>query len=213
MLEFVFRNHLRLAVHAALLFAVGLFISWPIVHYRLRALARLPLAIFRFVLRLIGPRPSIARIAGVIFCFNSVAIFIDMASGFHPLLPKLLGIWTGANVGMVAGLARQEGLAEPCEVGAGQWVPPARLVALCGLLTLVLELPSFWFALAMGMSLGHEVQSGSAPYLSALAVRAGAYAAIVMPLLLLSALAEAVAVRGAGRRLHSPPSGGYNGGG
>lgn len=199
MVDFIFRQHSRLAVHAALLFAVGLFASWPIVHYRLKALARLPLVVFRFVIKLLGRSPSIARMACVIFCFNTLAMFAYMASGFHPLLPKVFGIWTGLNIGIIMGMAREE--RELLEAGlpsAGQWRPAGGLATLCGLLVLVLELPCFWFAIGMGIGMGHEVQSGALPYRDALAPRALAYAVFIVPLLLLSAIAEAIAIRGSG---------------
>ncbi|MHC4481087.1 MAG: hypothetical protein ACYS1C_09005, partial [Planctomycetota bacterium] len=142
MIEFVFAVHLRLALHAALLFAVGLFAAWPVVRYRIKSLAALPMAVFRLVLRLIGPSPTIARMAGVIFGFNTVAIFIYMASGFHPLLPKVFGIWVGMNIGIVTALARhQEELLDTGRPEAGQWVPSAHLTGICGLMVLILELP------------------------------------------------------------------------
>ena len=200
MLEYVFRDHMQLAIHAALLFAVGAFAAWPIVHYRLWALAWPALAVFRLVLRLLGRSPSLARTTAVIFGFNGVAIFLYMAAGFHPLLPKLFAIWTGINVCVVAAMAGEEGLMESSRPAPGQWVPPPRLGALCGLVVLLLELPCFWYALAMGMSMGHAVQSGEASYADALAARAGAYAAVILPMLLLSAVAESVTVRGAGAR-------------
>jgi hypothetical protein len=196
MLSFVFRDHARLALHAALLFAVGAFAAWPVMHYRLWGLARPALVVFRLVVRLLGRSPSIARTTAVIFGFNGVAIFLYMASGFHPFLPKLFGIWTGFNVCVVAAMAGEEGLMAAARPAPGQWMPSRGLGALCGLLVLALELPCFWFALAMGMSMGHAVQSGGAHYLLALAVRAGAYASVILPLLLLSALAESVALRG-----------------
>ena len=197
MLEFVFRAHMRLASHAALLFAVGLFISVPVVRYRLRPIAWLPLAVFRLVIGLIGSSPSMARMVAVIFSFNTVAIFLYMASGFHPVLPKVFGIWTGMNIGIVMGMARQEELAGRSGwAKPGQWRPSRSLTGLCGLLVLLLELPCFWFAVAMGISLSHAVQAGMQSYTEALAPRASAYLAVIAPLLLCSAVAEAVAIRG-----------------
>ncbi|MCK4283651.1 MAG: hypothetical protein KAX44_04985 [Candidatus Brocadiae bacterium] len=197
MIEYVFRTHFRLAVHAALLFTVGLFLSWPVIHYRLEALARLPLALFRFAIRLIGTSPSIARTAGVIFCFNSVAIFVYMASGFHPVLPKIFGVWTGMNIGTIVGMARrEEDFLQAGRPSPGQWLPPSPLTAICGVLVLVLELACFWFSIAMGMGMGHAVQAGAERYFDALAVRTRAYALVVLPVLALSAIAEAIAIRG-----------------
>lgn len=197
MFEFVLRDHFRLAVHAALLFAAGLFASWPVVHYRIEAAARWPLAVFRLVLGLIGPSPSIARMSCVIFCFNSVAIFVYMASGFHPLLPKVFGIWTGLNIGIILGMARhEEEMLEAGRRSPTQWAPRPGLTAASGLLVLLVELPCFWFAIAMGIGMGHGVQSGAEVYLDALMLRARAYITVIVPLLLLSAVAEAIAIRG-----------------
>lgn len=211
MVEYVLRAHFRLAADSALLFAVGLFLSWPIVHYRLELLTRLPLAVFHLVLRLIGTSPSIARTAAVVFCFNSVVIFAYMASGFHPLLPKVFGIWIGMNVGIIIGMVGRRGaLPHVGRPAAGQWVPPASLTAVCGALVLMLELPCFWFAVAMGISMGHTVQAGAEPYLSALALRAQAYLAVIVPALAVSAIAEAIAVRGPAGRVEQTTVGQVN---
>ena len=196
MITFAFQQHLRLAVHGALLFAAGLFASWPVIRYRLTAVAWLPEQTFRLVLRLLGPRPSIPRVAGVIFAFNSAVMFLQMASGYHPFLPKVLGIWTGLNVGIMGAASAREGI-QPDALGApeGGWIPPRLATLLCGLAVLALELPSYWFALAMGISLGHSVQGGAA-YGSALAQRALAYVTVILPALLTSAVAESIAIRG-----------------
>jgi len=147
-----------------------------------------------------GRQPGLARVALVIWAFNSAAIFLYMASGYHPMLPKLFAIWTGLNVGVIAGM-RPEGLDwPPAHAGEGgsRWVPPAPVVALCAGLVLALELPCFWYSLAMGMSMGWEVQAGESAYVDALRPRLIAYLTVIVPLLLASAVAESVAIR-AGR--------------
>jgi hypothetical protein len=200
MVEFVFVGHAGLALDAALLFAVGLFASWPVVRYRLRTLAAPGLAAFRLVLRLLGRHPGIARMTAVIFGFNAVAIFLYMASGLHPLLPKVFAVWTGLNIGAIMGLAGGDELARSAGPTPDAWRPPPALAGACSLVVLLVELPCFWFAIAMGMRMGHLVQSGAAAYAEALAPRAAAYAAVLAPLLLSSALAEAVAIRGMAAR-------------
>ncbi len=209
MLEFLLRRHWRPALDALLLFVVGLFVSWPVVRYRLRALTWPPRAVFRFILRLMGRSPGIPRVGGVIFAYNATAIFIYMAAGFHPLVPKILGIWVGMNVGIVTLTMRQEGEAvEAFRPEPDQWRPPAVLSVPCGLVVLLLELPCFWFAIAMGISMGHRVQAGDASYFSALAMRAKVYLSLLVPALLVSGMAEAVAVRGsAAAAEETPPSG------
>jgi hypothetical protein len=205
MLRYVFSAHLRLAVHAALLFAVGLFVSWPVVHYRLRAMAWLPMAVFRLAMRLLGPSPSILRTWAVIVTFNATAMFLYMGSGFHPLLPKAFGIWVGMNIGIILGMGRQEQFPMTrAETAGPQWVPSARLTAICGLAVLLIELPCFWYCVALGISMGHVVQGGLASYPAALALRAGAYVTVLLPLLMASALAEAIAIRGSLARVERP---------
>ncbi len=198
MLYFVFRDHASQAAQAALLFTAGAFFSWPVVRFRLRGVAALPVALLRLVVRLIGPAPSFVRMAGVIWAFNSAAMFIDLAAGFHPLLPALLCLWTGLNIGVVVGMAPRE-MAVPAasRPGPGRWSPPPAAARLCGLLVLLLELPCLFYTTAMGISMGALVQSGTLHYLPALAVRGRAYALVIVPLLLVSAIAEAIAIRGA----------------
>jgi hypothetical protein len=197
MFQDVFHTEARLVYHAVLLFAVGLFASAPVVRWRMRAVARPALVVLDTVTRALGVAPSIARTALTIWTFNATVIFIYMASGFHPLLPKLFCLWTGLNVGAVIGFARtgQYKPREPKRL-ASQWMPAYAEAAVCGLAMLVLELGCFWTSIAMGISLGTEVQSGLA-YASALAPRAAAYATFIIPALLISAASEAVAVRAA----------------
>jgi hypothetical protein len=125
-----------------------------------------------------------------------------MSSGIlHRLLPMVFCVWTGMNIAAIVGLAGKgrAGVRQMVR-REDQWVPPQPLAALCGLAVLVLELGSFWTAIAMGISMGNAVQSG-AGRLTAFALRARPYVAILVPVLLLSALCEAVAIRGG-----SPPA-------
>jgi hypothetical protein len=204
MLDFVFRTHLRLALHAALLFAVGIFVSFPIVRYRLRALAWPAAQAFRLIVWLIGQSPGIPRMAAVIFLFNTIAMFVYMASGFHPLLPKVFGIWTGLNIGVILSMAREGRLEERTRPTGKQWRPPPRLSEICGIAVLAVELPCFWFSIAMGIGMGHAVQAGTQPYWAALGTRATAYFAVIAPLLLCSAIAETIAIRGTSSASPSP---------
>ena len=202
-LDYVLVRHFWLAVHALILFAVGLFVAVPVVRYRLTAIERLPLGMLRLVARLIGEGPALWRTAAVIWLFNSSVMFVGMASGVHPMLPKVFGIWTGLNVGVAAAHAGREDDPLPGllgRAGGGQWRPPQGLVIACGAVVLALELPCFWYALAMGMSMGWKVQAGGIAYLDSLAPRALAYLTTIVPALLVSAVAEAVALRAA-----SPP--------
>jgi hypothetical protein len=204
-LSFVLSHHFRLALHSALLFAVGLFVAWPVVRYRLTGVAWLPRRIFRFVVGCIGPHPSLFRIAGVIFLFNATIMLLQMVSGFHSFVPKVLGIWTGMNVAIMTAFSGEAG--ELVRRAAGKregWIPPRLLTLACSLMVMALELPCYFYALAMGIRLGHLVQGGDAAYLEALWPRLIGYGVVVAPGLLLSAAAEAVSIRGAAADL--PPT-------
>ncbi len=196
MVEFVFGKHVGLAVDSMLLFVVGVFVAWPVVRYRIRPVMRPPVALFHAVIRLLGSSPTMLRMTLTIFLFNLCAMFVYMASGVHPILPKILGIWTGLNIAIILTTGRHGKqpvyLEEPAP---GSWVPWPGLAVACAPLVPLIELPCFWLTIAMGISMGHAVQAG-APYGEALAVRAVAYLAVIAPLLLISALAESVAIRG-----------------
>lgn len=197
-LNFLLVDHFRLALHAGLLFAVGLFVAWPVVRYQLTGVAWLPWRIFGLVVRLMGPRPSLLRMAGVIFLFNSIVMFVQMASGFHSFVPKVFGIWTGMNVGIMMGFAGDaDGMIRRVARRRRGWNPPPAVTLICSLLVMLLELPCYFYALAMGMRLGHTVQGGQAGYVAALEPRAIAYAAFLVPALFVSAVAESVSIRGA----------------
>jgi hypothetical protein len=53
----------------------------------------------------------------------------------------------------------------------------------------------------MGIRMGEQVLAGQTTYAQALATRAEAYASVIVPLLLLSAICETVAIRGMSARL------------
>ena len=207
-LSFVLSAHFRLAIHAALLFAVGLFVAWPVVRYRLTGVAWLPRRIFDFVVWCIGPSPSLPRIAAVIFLFNATVMLLQMVSGFHSFLPRVLGIWTGMNVGIMSAFPGRAGEMVRDAAGRGEgWMPPRGLTLACSLLVILLELPCYFYALAMGMRLGHLVQGTEATYLETLWPRLIAYGMVVAPALLASAAAEAVSIRGATVDLQPPEEG------
>jgi hypothetical protein len=195
--DFLLVRHATLAMHAALLFAAGVFAGIPVIWFNVKPLQWLPVQVFRLVSRLMGRAPGILRMTLVIWLFNSAAMFVYMASGVHPMLVKVVGIWVGMNVvvAAVAGGREEETMRALASWPEERWRPSAQLGWACGGVVLVLELPAFWYAIAMGLSLSHEVQSGAARYLDALSSRAAAYLALIVPALLVSALCESLALR------------------
>ena len=198
--RYIFVDHFSLAVDGALLMAVGLFIAIPVVKYRLGFLQRVPLGVMKIISMLMGERAGVLRMVCVIWLFNSTVMFLYMASGFHPMLPKIFGIWTGLNIGVV--MAHSHGEAQEGRGGflpavpEGSWRPPRPLAGLCGLLVLFIELPCFFYSIALGMGMGGEIAWGGVPYSEAFPQRAAVYGAVIFPLLLISAIAETIAIYG-----------------
>ena len=208
-------QHLGLGLVAALLFAAGLATSVAIVRGDVRWMMALPLWLVRRVLRVIGPDFPTVRVFLVIFCFNSVAIFLYMASGVLVVLPGLVAFLTGVNIGVIVLKAPElevpgadRRLADAVHAADDADVP--QWVSLCSFAVLVLELPSFWLSVGMGIGMGRELtrvgQYTLANMEALLADRTAAYLMLVVPVLFLSALAETAAIRGHVRARPTSPS-------
>ncbi|MFP4175759.1 MAG: stage II sporulation protein M [Planctomycetota bacterium] len=191
LVEFVVYDHFWRAVDVLILFLVGIFVAIPVVWYRWDYVLWVPKKIVQGVIWLIQDK-GLMGTAWVIWGFNSVAIFIYMASGWHPVLPKIFALLTGLNVAAI-GAAAEDG-ALSAQQGEEFWRPGPGLALFCSIVVLLLEIPCFWFSLAMGISMGNKVQGGYG-YFGALKPRIVAYVFVIVPLLLVSAVAEAVAIR------------------
>ena len=199
------RDHLSLGVIAALLFAAGLGTSVPAVRRDVRWLTAFPLWVIRQVMRLIGPSFPPVRVFLVIFCFNSVAIFLYMASGVLIVVPAAIAFLTGVNIGVIllkAGDVELPSGERPLvdAMAADREADAGPLVGLCSLAVIVIELPCFWISVGMGIGLAHELtRAGQYTFAgmgTALEPRVAAYVCIIIPALFLSALAETAAIRG-----------------
>ena len=199
---------------------LGAASAWIVVHWRIEPLERFPLWMLKWVTKLIGRRPSMTRLFLAIFGFNSAAMFLYMCTGVWVILPAMVCFLTGMNLAIifVRGQPTLPGEeadsdAAPAELEAelaGE--PPLKLLPLiCGLLVVLLELPAFWYSIGMGISLGHYVRDHFSlgaillfryptPGMAlAMGQRMAAYLQIIVPVLAVSALAEAYAVREASR--------------
>jgi hypothetical protein len=175
---------------AALLFLAGAACATPVYRRRMEWLISFP----RWVaLRLRGIRekkPSAPALGLFIFAFNGVAMLVYMLLGIIPGVAALITFLTGLNVILIGLIAREFPSDEP----APRRAPPLS-VRICGLLTLLLELPCFWFT--MGMTLWPKpaifdmLHSGD---FSEIRTRIIAYVTIILPILFVSAMVEAYAV-------------------
>jgi len=212
-------GHIWLSVIAALLFVAGLGTAVPVVRNDCRWLMAFPLWIVRQVLRIVGPGLPPVRVFLLIFLFNSIAIFLYMLSGVLLVLPAAVAFLTGVNIGVVVlrggEIQLPSGERPLAAAGAehGRAVPS--WVSLCTLAVFVLELPSFWVAVGMGIGMGNKLSAADGYTLanlqSLLLPRIYAYLLVIVPALFISALAETAAIRG--HAAAGPPAAGRDGDG
>lgn len=188
----------RGAMVACVLFFAGVLCASVLQLKDDSVLVRLNRAILRGVFRAFGDG-SLERIAVVIFLFNSCMMFLYMLSGALVLLPWIFAMLTGLNIALIGSGSIPEWMGERMEKFAEDY--PAGAVKACGLAVLLIELPCFWFSIAMGGTLGLGMLSNfSYPHFRFLSRdRVEAYIVVIMPLLAFSAICEALAVKGGAR--------------
>ena len=182
--------HAGLAVAAALLFAAGAAFAIPVMRWRVEFLLAVPRSFAGWLARVLKSRPSTPRLALFIFCFNGAAIFVYMMTGLIPGLAIVVAFLTGLNVALASMLGRNTFSATEVTLERLSFLSRA-----CALLTFILELPCFWFAMAMGIGLElNVVELARGADAGPLLARMQAYALIILPALALSALAESYAI-------------------
>jgi hypothetical protein len=166
-----------------------------VVRGDVRFLIAFPVWLLRKLMRYLRGGPAVAEVFLVIFLFNGTAMFVYLMSGAIPFLPHAIVFMTGMNVA-VAGLKSGEILGEEEKAPEGEIdrvVTDTRnglavldpLSAVCSLLVVLLELPCFWFTMALSAAPG---------FVGEMRPRIMAYVSVILPLLAVSALAEAYAV-------------------
>jgi len=203
---FVFSDHFDLACGAALLFLVGVLLAFPVVKHGSTRFTWLPSILFRLVRRMLGTNPGMMRLWPLIFGFNGTAMLLYMASGVHPVFPAAICIITGYNIAAILLLAGESEDPDGLAVSpASGWKPGKWVAGICGLAVLLLELPCFWYSIAMGIRLGQEILAGQTNYVQGIPARLHAYVLLILPILLVSAVCEAIAIRGVVPSPHETP--------
>ena len=173
----------------AIIFIAGGLCAIPVLRSQIRMLLALPAWFAKTLARIITARPSVPRLALFIFLFNGSAIFVYMLTGLIPWLPIPITFFTGLNV-VAAG---RLGKASLPPIQAERKVRPSAVI--CAGLTFILELPCFWFAMAMGWTMKpHIMELMRGADAGPVRDRVLAYMIIILPVLAISALAEAYAV-------------------
>ena len=116
-----------------------------------------------------------------IFVFNSINLFFGYVSGFLVILPYVLVIWTGLNVGIVVRQTIQE------ESFLYLFLNPIALF----------ELPAVWISFSLGMEVGiHLIFTKQFNTMQQIFLdRLSVFYLIVLPLLSISALIESGMIR------------------
>jgi hypothetical protein len=193
-------DHLGAAVWALLVFLVGLLLASPVVRLEVTSLLAFPRWFMKMARTYLGPTTSPLLLGLCIFGFNTVAIFVYMISGGLVVLPIVFCLFTGLNVGAALLMEAQASLGPPeAPEPPVEPTPPKPWVGLCGLFVIVVELSAFWLAIGMGLKLGHLMRQEFtwATFRAAAEPRVTAYLLVLAPALLISAIAETAAIKGA----------------
>jgi hypothetical protein len=183
-------------------------VAIPLVKHGSKLFTWLPLILFRLVRRMLGTNPGMMRLWSLIFGFNGIAMLLYMASGVHPGFPAAICIMTGYNMAAILLLAGESEDLDGLVVSpASGWKPGKWVSGICGLAVLLLELPCFWYSIAMGIRLGQEILAGQTSYVQGIPARLHAYVFLILPILLVSAVCEAIAIKGMGSGIRGQGSG------
>jgi hypothetical protein len=195
-IEYLFVDHFFAACKAALFFFLGALAVVPLFRWYPDGCRKACGRLLRFVAKLFGSNPGFLRITSTIFLFNGTAMFVYMSTGAHPLLPSLIAATTGFTLTLCFTLPQEaESSLDFATVGPNDWLPSRPLAVAGGVATALIELPCFFYSIGMGITLGQEIACDRVPYLTGLETRARVYITIVLPLLLISAVSETIAIR------------------
>jgi hypothetical protein len=200
-IAYLFIDHFLSACKAALYFLLGALAVIPLIRWYPTVCRKACGRLLRFIEKLFGPNPGLFRIAATIFLFNGTAMFIYLSTGAHPLVPSLIAVTTGFTLTLCFSLPQEaESLFGFKTAGPDDWIPSGPLAIAGGVATALIELPCFFYSIGMGITLGQDVSHDQVTYLSGLQTRATVYVTIVLPLLLVSAICETIAIQGIGSR-------------
>lgn len=183
-------EHLWGALGIGMVFGAGMLLAAPVMRKRIGPLLFFPGIFANMLHRILGKNLSTIRLALFVFFFNSCAIFLYMLTGIVPFAPAVVAIWAGLNVALTSIIAQKRFPRADLSI-----IPIPLFARIGAVLTFALEIPSLCFALAMGMT----IQTRFTAFLRGVTAddlrqRVLAYVMVLVPILALSALAEAHAV-------------------
>ena len=96
-------SHLNghLILLAGILFTLGIMLADPVFERNITWLISYPVWVYKNIEKLMDHLSNSLLTFLFIFFFNAINLFLGLVSGFLILLPVLLAIWTGLNVGII----------------------------------------------------------------------------------------------------------------
>jgi uncharacterized membrane protein SpoIIM required for sporulation len=171
--------NLQTIILVALLFFIGYVLAPTIYYKKVKWLTAYPFFIIHLMDKYFKKDWPALTIFIVIFCLNSISLFINLLSGWGILLPFILIIYTGLNIGVVMYHTLE---------GKFYYASLLNPVA-------ILELPAAWISVAMGIQFGLNRIPGLTLYET---ISFGKYVDYflytVVPLLFIAAIIETVLI-------------------
>ncbi len=177
------------ALLATALFFIGAGLAPLVMARRIESLLSFPRWMMQLLRAILERKPSTPTLAALIFGFNGTAIFLYMLSGVVPGIPYVIALGTGLNVALAGLLAR-----EAPRPGGPRSGPLPISVRICMALTFILELPCFWYSMAMGFTMPTVILLFQGGDPAGIGRRIHAYLTVILPILAVSAAVEAYAV-------------------
>jgi hypothetical protein len=193
-----------LGLLALFLFILGFGFSYFVEKFDIGVLKAFPVWFLRQTARFGNPQRPFLFLFLFIFLFNSIAICFYMLSGLLVLFPVLIAFLTGTNIGIIVLHPIPEDLKEGNIYRSRKEVKLGPFLMILAALVPLLELFVFCISMAMGLEMASEVflrfpaiNGGEYIRLAfVLAIpRLKTYLMVCVPLLFVSALAEARVIK------------------
>ena len=170
---------LQTIILAALLFFIGYVLAPTVYYKKVKWLTAYPFFIIHLMDKYFKKDWPALTIFIVIFCLNSISLFINLLSGWGILLPFILIIYTGLNIGVVMYHTLE---------GKFYYASLLNPVA-------ILELPAAWISVAMGIQFGlNRISSLSLYETISFSKYVDYFLYTVVPLLFIAAIIETVLI-------------------
>jgi len=170
---------LQTIILAALLFFIGYVLAPTVYYKKVKWLTAYPFFIIHLMDKYFKKDWPALTIFIVIFCLNSISLFINLLSGWGILLPFILIIYTGLNIGVVMYHTLE---------GKFYYASLLNPVA-------ILELPAAWISVAMGIQFGlNRISSLSLYETISFSKYVDYFLYTVLPLLFIAAIIETVLI-------------------